>query len=56
MKNTTMRVTLLCLAPILAYGCIRETISTSSRPKILDFSDSILWPVGFPHGVSEPEE
>ena len=51
-----MRVTLLCLAPILAYGCIRETISTSSRPKILDFSDSIrntaLWPVGFPHGVN----
>ena len=51
-----MRITLLCLAPIIACGCVRETVSTSSRPKILDFSDSIrntaLWPVGFPHGVN----
>ena len=56
MKETTLRVTLLCLAPILACGCVRETVSTGSRPKILDFSDSIrttaLWPVGFPHGVN----
>ena len=56
MKRTTIQVTLACLALAMGCGCVRETISSVNRPKILDFSDSItstgLWPVGFPHGIN----
>lgn len=54
MKRIKMQVSILCLA--MACGCVRDTISPSGRPKILDFSGSIegtgLWPVGIPHGVN----
>ena len=56
MKRITIQVALASLALTMGCGCVRETVSSGNRPKILDFSGSLastgLWPVGFPHGVN----